>query len=139
MYCRFSTNVKLFITHGGLLGTTEAIVEGVPVLGIPIFGDQQMNMAKTTARGYGLQILVPEITEENLSYRINELLNNPKYNENAKKISEIFNDRPRTPQEEVVYWTEYVARHNGAPHLQAASVNLNFIRQQLNCFDNIFN
>jgi glucuronosyltransferase len=26
-------NVKLFITHGGLLGTTEALVEGVPVLG----------------------------------------------------------------------------------------------------------
>lgn len=26
-------NVKLFITHGGLLGTTEALIEGVPVLG----------------------------------------------------------------------------------------------------------
>lgn len=35
-------NVKLFITHGGLLGTTEAIVEGVPVLGLPIFGDQKV-------------------------------------------------------------------------------------------------
>jgi len=35
-------NVKLFITHGGLLGTTEAIVEGVPILGIPIFGDQKV-------------------------------------------------------------------------------------------------
>ncbi|CAG9809899.1 unnamed protein product [Chironomus riparius] len=124
-------NVKLFITHGGLLGTTEAIVEGVPILGIPIFGDQKMNMAKTIARGYGLQILVPEITEENLSNKINELLNNPKYNENAKRISKIFNDRPKTPQEEVIYWTEYVARHNGAAHLQAASVNLNFIEFNL--------
>lgn len=124
-------NVKLFITHGGLLGTTEAIVEGVPVLGIPIFGDQQMNMAKTIARGYGLQILVSEISEENLSNKINELLNNPKYNENAKRISKIFNDRPRTPQEEVVYWTEYVARHHGSKHLQAASVHLNFIEFHL--------
>jgi len=35
-------NVKLFITHGGLLGTTEAIIEGVPVLGLPIFGDQKV-------------------------------------------------------------------------------------------------
>lgn len=36
-------NVKLFITHGGLLGTTEAIAEGIPVLGIPIFGDQRVS------------------------------------------------------------------------------------------------
>lgn len=35
-------NVKLFITHGGLLGTTEALVEGIPLLGIPIFGDQKV-------------------------------------------------------------------------------------------------
>lgn len=27
-------NVKVFISHGGLLGTTEALIEGVPVLGI---------------------------------------------------------------------------------------------------------
>lgn len=36
-------NVKLFITHGGLLGTTEALIEGLPILGIPIFGDQMVN------------------------------------------------------------------------------------------------
>ncbi|KAG5670631.1 hypothetical protein PVAND_000879 [Polypedilum vanderplanki] len=36
-------NVKAYICHGGLLGTTEAVYEGVPVLGIPIFGDQKTN------------------------------------------------------------------------------------------------
>ena len=33
-------NVKLFISHGGYLGTTEATSEGVPILGLPIYGDQ---------------------------------------------------------------------------------------------------
>jgi hypothetical protein len=37
-------NVKLFITHGGLLSTTEAAYAAVPVLGIPVFGDQKVNM-----------------------------------------------------------------------------------------------
>lgn len=33
-------NVKLFVTHGGLLSCTESILRGKPIVGIPIFGDQ---------------------------------------------------------------------------------------------------
>lgn len=35
-------NVKLFVTHGGLLSCTESILRGKPILGIPIFGDQMV-------------------------------------------------------------------------------------------------
>jgi glucuronosyltransferase len=121
-------NVKLFITHGGLLGTTEAMSEGVPVLGIPIFGDQKMNMAKAKTRGYGLYVTYDELNEETFSGALNEILSNPKFKENAEIISKRFNDRPMTPQETVVYWTEFAARHAGAPHLRAASNDLNIIQ-----------
>lgn len=124
-------NVKLFITHGGLLGTTEALIEGIPVLGLPIFGDQKMNMAKAVSRGYGLQIYFHDITEENLDQALKELINNSKYYENAKIISNRFNDRPMTPQQSVVYWTEYAHRHGGAEHLKAASLDLNIIEFRL--------
>lgn len=48
-----------------------------------------------------------------------------------KKLSRLFNDRPMTPQESVVYWTEYVIRHSGAPHLQSAARNLNWFQYLL--------
>lgn len=35
-------NVKLFVTHGGLLSCTESILKEKPVVGIPIFGDQMV-------------------------------------------------------------------------------------------------
>jgi glucuronosyltransferase len=35
-------NVKLLMGHGGSLGSTEALYEGIPILGIPIFGDQMV-------------------------------------------------------------------------------------------------
>ena len=43
---------------------------------------------------------------------------------NAKIASNILKDRPMTPAQSVVYWTEYVIRHKGAPHLKSHAVNL---------------
>lgn len=33
-------------------------------------------------------------------------------------------DRVQTPQEAIVYWTEYVIRHKGAHHLRVAALDL---------------
>lgn len=126
-------NIKLFITHGGLLGTTEALVEGVPVLGIPIYADQKMNMMKAQDLGYGILMDFDEIDDELVESNLRKLLSNPQYASNAKMISERYNDRPMTPQELTVYWVEYIIRHRGAPHFQSPAHNLNYF--QLNLID----
>ncbi|ERL84451.1 hypothetical protein D910_01883, partial [Dendroctonus ponderosae] len=119
-------NMKLFITHGGLLSTTETIYNGVPILAIPIFGDQPVNADVAVKAGYALQLDYqdPEFGEEKLSYLINELLSNPKYAQNAKARSILYHDRPKPPMETAVYWIEYVIRHKGAPHLRVAGLKL---------------
>jgi len=82
-------------------------------------------------KGYGLQINYDDITEEAITESIKELLNNPKYKTNAVSISKRFLDRPMTPQQSVVYWTEYAARHQGASHLKPQSTALSFIEFHL--------
>ncbi|XP_066259819.1 UDP-glycosyltransferase UGT5-like [Euwallacea similis] len=121
-------NMRLFITHGGLLSTTETIYHGVPILAIPIFADQHSNAAKAVDGGYGLQLkyLDSNFTEERLEYLIKELLNNPKYKDNAKHRSRLYHDRPMPPMETAIYWVEYVIRHGGAPHLKVAGKNLHW-------------
>jgi len=42
-----------------------------------------------------------------------------------------FRDRPMTPQESVVYWTEYVLRHKGAHHLKSEALNLTWYQYML--------
>ena len=124
-------NVKLFITHGGSLGTTEALAEGVPLLAIPLFGDQKMNIKRAVTKGYALSLNFKNITEEIFTEAIHELLTNPKFDENAKMLSGIFKDRPMTPKQTIVYWTEHVIRHQGADYLKASGRQLSYIEFNL--------
>jgi glucuronosyltransferase len=47
-----------------------------------------------------------------------------RYRENAQRLSRIYRDQPFTPLQKAVYWTEYVIRHKGAPHLRSAVLDL---------------
>lgn len=44
----------------------------------------------------------------------------------ARQLSEIHRDQPGHPVERTVYWIEYILRHRGARHLQAAVYQLSF-------------
>ena len=47
-----------------------------------------------------------------------------RYRENAQRVSRIFRDQPLTPLQQAVFWTEYVIRHKGAPHMRSAVLDL---------------
>ncbi|XP_022175621.1 UDP-glucuronosyltransferase 1-5-like isoform X2 [Myzus persicae] len=117
-------NVKLFIGHGGISGVYEAVDAGVPVLGFPLFYDQPRNVANLVDAGMALSMDLFSVTKDTLLNAINEIINNETYSKNAKITSELFKDRPMSPAESVVYWTEYVIRHKGAPHLKSHALNL---------------
>ncbi|CAG9858923.1 unnamed protein product [Phyllotreta striolata] len=111
-------NVKLFITHGGLLSLTEAIHLGVPMLALPVIGDQKLNAIRAELLGVGKRLFFADLTEESFRSALNELLTNSKYNENVKYRSKLYHDRPVKPLDLAMYWIEYVIRHKGAPHLR---------------------
>ncbi|XP_044729028.1 UDP-glycosyltransferase UGT5-like [Chrysoperla carnea] len=117
-------NVRLFITHGGRLSTIEALVRGVPLIGIPMFADQFINMNIANKHGYCLMLDYQNITEETISNAINEVLSTKKYFENVKRHSNIINDQLVHPLDKAVYWVEYVIRHKGAPHLRSAGADI---------------
>ncbi|PSN46987.1 hypothetical protein C0J52_17341 [Blattella germanica] len=117
-------NIRLFITHGGLMGTQEAIYIGVPMIGIPLFSDQKMNIENYVRKGIALKLDFYSITEETLLSSLNTILNDPSYEKNAKRMAALFRDRPQSALETAVFWTEYVIRHQGAFHLRTAAVDM---------------
>jgi glucuronosyltransferase len=72
-------NVRLFITHGGLLSTQESVSRGVPVVGVPIYGDQKLNMLKTVSAGMGVHLEFKNVTADSLTWAITEVIENPRY------------------------------------------------------------
>ncbi|XP_011297294.1 UDP-glucuronosyltransferase 2B14 [Fopius arisanus] len=103
-------NVKAFITHGGLLGTQEAIAYKVPLIGIPLFGDQYPNLRNYANRGFAVVLELKALTEDSLTDAIITVLRDPTYSENIARVSELFWDRPMNPLDTAIYWIEYAAK-----------------------------
>ncbi|KAH8369048.1 hypothetical protein KR200_010824 [Drosophila serrata] len=118
--------VKLFWTHGGLLGTTESVHCGKPMLVTPIYGDQFLNAFSVQNRGMGLKLDYEEINVDNLKQAFKEL-SKVSYTENSIQISKVFNQRQQTPLELAVWSVEHVIQHGSVASklLQSPGIELN--------------
>ncbi|XP_068216692.1 uncharacterized protein [Palaemon carinicauda] len=121
-------NVKVFITHGGLLSLQEASYHGTPLLALPIFGDQPKNGEKIVNNGLGLSLVWEELSVELIVDSLQEIINNPKYRENAAAVSKLSKDQLEHPVDRAVFWTEYVIRHQGAPKLRSPAASLTWVQ-----------
>ncbi|XP_001497977.3 UDP-glucuronosyltransferase 2C1 [Equus caballus] len=115
---------RAFIAHCGTNGIYEAIYHGIPVVGIPIFGDQFGNIARLKAKGAAVEVDLQAMTSSDLLNALKEVINNPSYKENAMRLSRIHHDQPMKPLDRAVFWIEFVMRHKGAKHLRPASYDL---------------
>uniref|UniRef100_A0A4W3GPN4 UDP-glucuronosyltransferase n=1 Tax=Callorhinchus milii TaxID=7868 RepID=A0A4W3GPN4_CALMI len=115
---------RAFITHGGTNGIYEAIYHAVPLIGIPIFADQPDNMSHMKEKGMAVVLNFNTMTTLDLVDALNTVINDPRYKENAIRLSSIQHDQPMTPLDTAVFWIEFVMRHKGAKHLRPASHSL---------------
>ncbi|XP_031639549.1 UDP-glucuronosyltransferase 2B1-like [Contarinia nasturtii] len=118
--------VILFISHGGLFGTSESLYHGVPLLLIPFFGDQHRNAHRIQTAGYGQFMPFPEVNKDSFSKTINELLSDESYLTKAKETSAIFKDNLVNPMDEAMFWIEHVCRFKGAKHLKSHAINMSW-------------
>ncbi|XP_065696931.1 UDP-glucuronosyltransferase 1A1-like isoform X2 [Patagioenas fasciata] len=119
---------RAFITHGGSHGIYEGICNAVPMVLMPLFGDQMDNAKRVESRGAGLTLNILEMTSQDISAALKAVINDKKYKENIKRLSELHLDRPIHPLDLAVHWVEFVMKHKGAPHLRPAAHDLNWIQ-----------
>lgn len=59
-------NTRAFLSHGGLNSIYEAMYHGVPVVGVPLFGDHYDTMTRVAAKGMGIMLHWKYMTEDDL-------------------------------------------------------------------------
>ncbi|GBP42171.1 UDP-glucuronosyltransferase 2B15 [Eumeta japonica] len=116
-------NCILFITHGGLLSITETVHFGVPIIGIPVFADQFVNVDVAVSRGFARRVYLSYDIAKYLKEAIHEVLGNSSYRERVKYLSLVYHDRPVPPAKEMVHWVEHTVKTRGAPHLRSRALS----------------
>lgn len=79
--------MKLFISHGGLGSIMESKYYGVPVLGMPVFGDQPGNVKMAVKEGWAVEADFVSLTEQSLNRALGEVLTNSRYNKKFQLFS----------------------------------------------------
>uniref|UniRef100_A0AAR2LAC9 UDP-glucuronosyltransferase n=1 Tax=Pygocentrus nattereri TaxID=42514 RepID=A0AAR2LAC9_PYGNA len=124
---------KAFITHGGTNGIYEAIYHGVPMVGIPLFGDQSDNLYHMKTKGAAVLLEFSKMETKDLKDALTKVINNPSYKESIMRLSRIHHDQPMKPLDQAVFWIEFVMRNKGAKHLRVAAHDLTWY--QYYCLD----
>ena len=107
------SKTKLFISHCGTNGVYEAVYQGVPVICIPLFGDQFDNAGRVKARKIGTAVRIADLSEAILAKIIEETLRNPIYLNTIKRISKRLRYNKESAAELATKWIDVVLAEGG--------------------------
>lgn len=116
--------VRAFITNGDLLSLQEGIARHVPMLGLPIFKNEQKNMDVVVKLGIALQLDKNNFTTESLNWAIQELTTQEQYQLTIREVSSEFRDRPLGALASAMFWVKYIARHKGGAAIRTRGIDI---------------
>ncbi|KWX69745.1 macrolide family glycosyltransferase [Paenibacillus jilunlii] len=83
-------HISLFITHGGMNSTHEALYNGVPLVVIPQSADQPIVAGRIASLGAGIALQMQSLTANQLIEAADQVLNHPSYKKAVDHLQETF-------------------------------------------------
>lgn len=117
-------NLKVFVTHGGLLSTQEALFHMVPLVGVPLANDQTPNLIRAEANGFAIQLDLLTMTKDDLKLAIQTAMNDEDMQKSIEKMHDLFTDYSSrgSPSKKAVSAVDMVVKHKGADFLKPKAV-----------------
>ncbi|XP_035147575.2 UDP-glucuronosyltransferase 3A1 isoform X1 [Callithrix jacchus] len=111
-------SIRLFVTHGGQNSIMEAIRHGVPMVGLPVNGDQHGNMVRVVAKNYGVVMQLNQVTADTLALKMKQVIEDKRYKSAVVAGSVILHSQPLSAQQRLVGWIDHILQTKGAAHLK---------------------
>ncbi|TKR63025.1 hypothetical protein L596_026910 [Steinernema carpocapsae] len=117
-------NLKVFITHAGMNSIGEVSRRGVPVITIPLFGDQQRNAAQVKRLGTAVVMDKADLfISGNFEAKIREVLENPSYRTKAVRLSQMMAKWPKNQREQFVKYVQFAGEFGHLPEYSIPKVS----------------
>ena len=116
------TKTKLFITHSGHNGQSEALYHGVPMVCMPLLFEQFHNALRVERHEYGVSVNIYDFAPEQLVEAIRRVLSSETIKKNVARVSSIVKSQPHG-RETAARWIEHVMKFGGE-HLRSAALDM---------------
>jgi len=100
-------HVAAMVTQCGLGSLTKALIHGVPLVCLPLIGEQADNAARIVAHGAGLR-LPAEATPDQIRAALHRVLDEPGFRHAARRLGTRL--AAETPEETAAYELEALAK-----------------------------
>ncbi|KAF8356230.1 hypothetical protein PRIPAC_97853 [Pristionchus pacificus] len=121
-------NMAVFITHGGMGSVQELALRGKPAILVPVFADQPRNAAMMEHNRLGKVLSKLEIGDhEKIMTLLQELLDNPEYADNAKRMSQMLAKKPFSSKDTLLRYVDFAAEFGPSTALSPQSHDMSFI------------
>ncbi|RCN29813.1 UDP-glucoronosyl and UDP-glucosyl transferase [Ancylostoma caninum] len=120
--------IKAFITHGGYNSVQESISAGVPLITIPLFGDQPKNALLAERHRFAVTIHKSDLSADVIAKALDTILTDHSFSRNVERLSRMVRKQPVSAAHLIVSWAEFVAEFRTLDNLVPAGTKLNFIQ-----------
>ncbi|PFE14910.1 macrolide family glycosyltransferase [Bacillus cereus] len=85
-------HTDVFVTHGGMNSSSEALYYGVPLVVVPVTGDQPLVAKRVAEVGAGIRLNRKELVPELLREAVNKVMDDVAFKEKSRKVGESLRD-----------------------------------------------
>ncbi|XP_035787469.1 UDP-glucuronosyltransferase 2B1-like [Anopheles albimanus] len=119
--------IRAFISHCGLMSTQEATYHGVPIVGLPIYVDQHLNLHRTVQVRAGVKLDLATLSTIKIINALKTVLEDDAYRKAMSHRSTLFRDQPEPPLDRAIWWIEWALRHPTESRLRSTTLDMSVL------------